>query len=862
MYPIPENTKNMFLESGYQVCELVVNTTTREESLIITEEDLLQGGLTVDRYCLSGQHLEVGSAIAAELTVLLNNDTGKFDDVTFEGAEIFVKVAAGNRDAGISSYVPLGYFTVDEPPRKRSAITLKALDRMVQFDRKVSSIVLPTTLGALYELCCTECGVPMGTLYTELRQADYAVTEAPISLGEGSLTYRMLIQWIAEINGACAFIDWDGKLRMCWYQDTDTVIDAAVRHMTPAAELDEKAVKVTGVHMADTAGNEYTAGTTSYAISSTGNELISHDLETVVTGIYGVVNGFTYTPYSCAVLSMPHVWPMDRIVYKDNKGVNHSTIVTHVTFKLCGKTSLEAKGETSTVSGYAVANPFTGRETAILKKMKLDQSRKLAAQEAATLSLNQTISNAFGLYRTEEKQKDGSVKFYYHTGKTLADSNVIYTLNSGGFAWTDDWNDGNPVWNYGIDSSGNAVLRTLSAYKITADQIDTGAITAEKIAANAITTDKIAAGSITVDKLAAGALTANSILVKNAAGNTLLQAGSNKVSIGGWNVDENSLYSGTTFANSNAFLCRTGSQAYFKVAGQTVNGLVFRAGEKFGVTTVGRVYASDIVMPSGTLWLPYTDAELQAPQNGVHLSPDGLYIQMDDTDGGGTYINVDRILVAPKGTLDGNAVYGTEIFDSAIRIANGIDDSGVLLNGAIYATDRIEFLNPDVNDSAAHIHYGNYSDDYVGMKLLSETLILAAGSAINNNQTNKIVIGVDPTAGTGVRITGSKISVNKSITVDSDRNLKYDIESLEAKYENLLDLLRPVRFKYNGKNDGKFHTGFIAQEVQEAMQSVGIAAEEFGGHAVSAKGTQSLAYEEFIALIVYELQKLKKQIQK
>ena len=72
--------------------------------------------------------------------------------------------------------------------------------------------------------------------------------------------------------------------------------------------------------------------------------------------------------------------------------------------------------------------------------------------------------------KISEKIRDGTA-YYFHNAETLADSSIIYTFNAGGFAWTTDWNDGNPVWQYGITRDGNAVMNALSAYKVQADQI-------------------------------------------------------------------------------------------------------------------------------------------------------------------------------------------------------------------------------------------------------------------------------------------------------------------------------------------------------------------------------------------------------
>ena len=97
--------------------------------------------------------------------------------------------------------------------------------------------------------------------------------------------------------------------------------------------------------------------------------------------------------------------------------------------------------------------------------------------------------------------------------------------------------------------------------------------------------------------------------------------------------------------------------------------------------------------------------------------------------------------------------------------------------------------------------------------------------------------------------------------VNSDRNLKKDIEDLPAEYEALFDNLRPVRFRYR---DGKrFHTGMISQEVEKSIFDVGLTDMDFAGFGKdeTKNGTvYSLRYEEFISLCIDQIQKLKARV--
>ena len=63
--------------------------------------------------------------------------------------------------------------------------------------------------------------------------------------------------------------------------------------------------------------------------------------------------------------------------------------------------------------------------------------------------------------------------------------------------------------------------------------------------------------------------------------------------------------------------------------------------------------------------------------------------------------------------------------------------------------------------------------------------------------------------------------------VSSDRNLKHDIETLPDIYKTIILKLRPVRFKYNDGSSDRYHTGFISQELEEVMDSLGIDSKDF-----------------------------------
>ena len=103
-----------------------------------------------------------------------------------------------------------------------------------------------------------------------------------------------------------------------------------------------------------------------------------------------------------------------------------------------------------------------------------------------------------------------------------------------------------------------------------------------------------------------------------------------------------------------------------------------------------------------------------------------------------------------------------------------------------------------------------------------------------------------------------------AISVVSDQNKKNTIEHIADAYEAFYDELRPVTYKYNDGTSGRLHTGFIAQETEQALASAGLTTKDFAGVVImnNDDGTQNwyLRYQEFISLNTWQIQKLKARV--
>lgn len=310
MYPVSQDVINLFKANQYQQAKVEVftpaanvlgpvNGVTATPDLTIGPDRILQNGLVVDRYCVTGEKLEIGTAIAAELTLKLNNRDGYFDDTVFKGK--WLKAQVGIKDwsdeTAAITWVPLGWFVVDSAPRKLATITVKALDFMTLLDAPMS---VPDACNFAYaatyyglrsatqtkETLCpsvkvgdgtSEAKIPTSLLIDTSRTAlanSYHVNLAglPIlqlqlwevyrelitwysGLKSDEMTYRNCAVWVAQLLGANAYIDYHGRLCIGWLQDTGLSITSSDRYSSDMAEDD---ITLTGVSCTAYGSHTYT----------------------------------------------------------------------------------------------------------------------------------------------------------------------------------------------------------------------------------------------------------------------------------------------------------------------------------------------------------------------------------------------------------------------------------------------------------------------------------------------------------------------------------------------------------------------------------------------------------------------------
>lgn len=122
------------------------------------------------------------------------------------------------------------------------------------------------------------------------------------------------------------------------------------------------------------------------------------------------------------------------------------------------------------------------------------------------------------------------------------------------------------------------------------------------------------------------------------------------------------------------------------------------------------------------------------------------------------------------------------------------------------------------------------------------------------------------------------VYLSSAPSVSSDRNAKHAIADLDDAYKRIIKECRPVIFKYNDGTSDRYHTGFVAQDVEELLNRIGLDPKDFAGLIKSPRYSEckedgdfdpnsqitgyvySLRYEEFIAPAVAVIQDQEREL--
>lgn len=451
---------------------------------------------------------EIGAAVIKEYKITLDNSEEQYDDCDFEGANIQAVIGLKLAD-GTWEDLKKGLYRVYTATFGETTLQITAYDEMIYFDRPYSECTLsyPATIRDIVLDACRHCQVDCES--SSIEMGNYIVKTKP----EGSITYRDVISYCAQIMGCYARINHLGRLAFGWYDfstigsgdldggifdtasqekylsgdeadggtfdnyssgytyDSGTFVDMdAYHHFYDLynKSINGTDINVTGIQITtkkDNTDKKHLYGTNTYALEIKDNPLIQTDsMQQVAKHIGDKIINKPFRPMSISVQGNPAIEAGDVAVVSPKTTSSYTTVITDTTFSLFAAQSISSTAETPT------AKTFThyGAATKLLEAARNYTNQEMSAYDLVVQQMSQLAANTLGFHETKIIQDDGSVIVYRHDKPKLSESKIVYKSGIDGFFVTKNYTgkDSTTVWKAGFDSNGNAALNILSVIGI------------------------------------------------------------------------------------------------------------------------------------------------------------------------------------------------------------------------------------------------------------------------------------------------------------------------------------------------------------------------------------------------------------
>lgn len=526
-------------------------TLTDGTVLNLTSANLWQNGMEFEDSVSNDSSFDIGSAIINVLNLSINNFDGEYSDYDFEGAEVICYVglqienedtselldSAGeqildstgdtiivHKNAVIEKTRICTVTVIEQPEDETVTIDLTCEDNMRKFDRNYSDSKLkyPATRGQIVQDACEVCGVTLQT--TSFDRDDYIVQNRP---NDEALTFRQVLQWVAQIGCQWMRCDEYGRLCVNWYgfvnEEELTVDELGVLKTQDGSNVnlnfsnsdgalsadngtllendgilrlfatDEKGniseiettygftphhtdVVITGVKVTEYSESSsdnpqtYMAGTEGYVLGISGNKLIRvGDGQTIASMIAEKCVGMRFRPFESECPTDVALEAGDSLIIVDRNGKIYTSLLTTTTLKPGSGQKIACNAKSAAKNSSTRYSQATQAFVAARNMVKQEKT----AREKALEEFGKRIDSATGVYTTVETQENGSKIFYLHDKPTLAESQAIWKMTSE--AWGVS-TDGGQTWNGGMTVDGDTIVRILNAVGVNADWINAGAI--------------------------------------------------------------------------------------------------------------------------------------------------------------------------------------------------------------------------------------------------------------------------------------------------------------------------------------------------------------------------------------------------
>lgn len=490
--------------------------TASGEKIPISDSELWANGFEVNDSTSSNGTFTIGALIAGKLKIKLNNIYEDYSKYDFDKASVTAYVSKSFSD-GTSEKLKIGEYRVSETSYDGSLITLTCLDNINNFNREYdSNLSYPTTAYEVVRDACIKCDVPF--TMAKFDNSDYVINEMPSD--NQKLTYGQVIAYILQLSGLWGKCGHDGELLIGWYDmsqfgsqnynggtfstkitpysDGDSVDGGTFKYsdgdsadggtFTEARNYHNiytqkdlnvatDDVVITGVKVTVTSKEDKAkdvnalAGKEGYVVSISDNPFIPADkAQTVANYIFKKIGGMRFRPLDATLLSNPLIESGDVALVTDRKQNTYSCFISNRTFTVGSGTKISCDAENASRNS---ADKFSNETKAVVQARKVAQVQ-LSVYDKQMQLLTQLMSQSLGLFKTEQKQEDGSIIYIMHNKADLNSSNIQWKMTADGMAVSNDYGK---TWKAGIDKDGNAIFNIMSAIGINFDWAHGGTLT-------------------------------------------------------------------------------------------------------------------------------------------------------------------------------------------------------------------------------------------------------------------------------------------------------------------------------------------------------------------------------------------------
>lgn len=344
----------------------LTGTLTKADGTVIElgDSNIEDGSVSVSRECVTGEEIEFGSAVMAQLDFDLRTEESRY---AFYNAKISLVYGVKLAD-GTWFDIPMGEFTVAEAERKNTLVQLTAYDNLLDMDDDYGGKALYGTPYEIFVAICEHCGLELATTEEEFLAMPNGEEKIQVDETSGCTTWRDCAKVVAQMIGAFIVADRNGAIALKRYgKDVCMTIPKRNRIKTTMADYvcSYMGLRVTGssgeyraYNVDQQEGLELTikdAPAWDYGLPET----LQARADTLLTEVTQIV----YTPGSITMIGNPALECGDLVELQTDDG-SVTTLITEITWKYRGKMTVKSAG----VNPY-LKNQVT-RKTVILRELQ------------------------------------------------------------------------------------------------------------------------------------------------------------------------------------------------------------------------------------------------------------------------------------------------------------------------------------------------------------------------------------------------------------------------------------------------------------------------------------------------------------